>query len=844
MTPSANWLPRLGAGEPIAQLCTEAGVGREKFEAWWLAECRRRVPPTSGTRDLPGLRGPVRIARDPCGVPHVSAGTDADLIFGFGYAVAQDRLFQLEHIRRKAAGRLAEVLGPEAVESDRLFRTLDLTGLAEREWAGLPAETRDFVAAYATGVDAVIRESGDALPIEFDLLGYRPEPWRPVDCLLVLNEFRWYLTVRFPVIVVPELVRRAAGDGPLFREFTTAEADDESILHPGEYVAGRRHAAEAGGGDDSMGSNNWVLAGRRTTTGKPIVASDPHVPFAAVSIWYQVVLQRRIVPGRGRVAGRCACGDARANPASRLGDHQQHLLPPGPVPGEDRPGPPRLFPLRRPVGAGARAEGNDSGSLRGGRAAYRPVVAERADRGRSVTARRPAHRAGVAALAGVRAVRLADRAARDGPRDDRAEFRAAGETWGVPTFNLVFADADGHTGFQTVGKIPVRDIPERGYRAGWDPAHQWRGTIPYSELPALADPPRGYVVTANNRLAPDDFPWPLSGTWSSGHRARRARELIEGASTHAPGDNREIQLDIQSGQAATVVPALLDAAGNDPEFATVVALLREWDLRMTVESVAASVCYLFTRHWIRCVLLVRLPRDQIELAAPFAGGLAVRLLRGDPHGWFRDANREEAIRATLRAAVTDLTVRFGPDLAGWMWGKLHTLTQKHVLSGRGDLGSLLDRSGFPMSGDGSTLFNATSDPATHAAISGAGFRMIADLADPAGGLWAIEVAGASEHPGSAALRRRNPPVAGRDVSLHSEFRIAVRSGRVADPSTQREWLILREGMPRWIPSSDWFAGDWVQDGCSVGDPRPMPPNHDHSLAPSEIVPRRSKGRGE
>ena len=304
MTPSADWLPRLGAGEPIARLCAEVGIDRRAFDAWWQSECRRRVPPTAGARDLPGLSGPVRIARDPRGVPHVSAAADRDLFFGFGFAVAQDRLFQLDHIRRKASGRLAEVLGPEGVESDRLFRTLDLAGLAEREWARLPAETRDLVAAYAAGVDAVVAESRDDPPVEFDLLDYRPEPWRPVDCLLVLNEFRWYLTVRFPVIAVPELVKRAVGSGPLFREFTTGEADEESILHPGEYPPGRRRNADGGGGEESPGSNNWVLAGGRTTTGSPVVASDPHIPFAAVSIWYQVVL----CGGAFHVAGASLAG--------------------------------------------------------------------------------------------------------------------------------------------------------------------------------------------------------------------------------------------------------------------------------------------------------------------------------------------------------------------------------------------------------------------------------------------------------------------------------------------------------------------------------------------------------
>jgi penicillin G amidase len=747
MIPSANWLTRLGSGEPIERLCTEAGVSRAEFDAWWQSECRRRVPSMVGTRTLAGLRSGVRIARDPRGLPHISADTDRDLFFGFGYAVAQDRLFQLDYIRRHAGGRLAEVAGAPAVETDRLFRTLDLTGLAEREFAGLPAETRELLEAYAAGVDAIITESRENPPIEFDLLGYRPEPWRPVDSLLVLCGFRWYLTVRFPVIAAPELVKRAVGSGPLFREFTTGEADDESILHPGEYPAARRRPADTGGGEDSPGSNNWVLAASRTTTGKPIVASDPHVPFWSVSIWYQVVL----CGGSFKVAGASLAGVPSVmigrtprvawgitNNICSLRDLYQEKTDaarPGCFLFDGKWGPAR----ERQETIRVRGSKDVTFTVRSSRNG--PLVDDVLPPAARHTGPVSLKWQGFEPCGWLPAMLAMSRA------KTAAEFRAAGEPWGVPTINLVFADADGHTGFQTVGKIPVRDVPERGYRPGWDPAHQWKGTIPYSELPALTDPARGYVVTANNRLAPPDFPWPLSGVWASGHRARRARALLEGTPTHAPADNRAYQLDVRSGQAATVVPALLDVVGGDTEFATAAELLRTWDFRATADSRAAPVCYLFAYHWIRAVLRERLPADQIELTAPFAAGLSIRLLRADPHGWFRSANREEAIRAALRAALSDLTARFGADPAWWEWGKLHTLTQKHVLSGCGDLGSLLDLSGDPLPGDNSTLFSATADPANHTANMGAGYRMIADLADP-GGLWAIEVAGASGHPGS------------------------------------------------------------------------------------------------
>lgn len=734
-------LQRLGAGEPIAALCEAYGVSRAEFDEWWRAECRRRVPKSS-------VPGPARITRDPHGVPHISADTDRNLFFGFGYAVGQDRLFQLDHIRRKAAGRLAEVLGPEAVESDRLFRTLDLAGLAEREWARLPNETRELVTAYAAGVDAVISSLGDAPPIEFDLLDYRPEPWRPVDCLLVLNEFRWYLTVRFPVIAGPELVKRAVGDGPLFREFLAGEADDESILHPGEYPAGRRRTASQSGGEAETGSNNWVLAGTRTRTGKPIVASDPHVPFAAVSIWYQAVL----TGGSFRVAGASLAGA----PAIMLGrtprvawgitnnicslrdlyQEKTDLAHPDCFLFDGRWEPAR----KREETIRVRGAADVSFTVRTSRNG--PLVDE--------VLPPPARHSGPVSLRwqGFEPCGWLTALLKMNRATTAAEFRAAGEPWGVPTFNLVFADADGHIGFQTVGKLPVRDIPERGYRPGWDPAHQWKGTIPYAELPALADPPRGFVVTANNRLAPDDFPWPLSGTWPSGHRARRARERIEGSPIHTAEGQRDLQLDVYSGQSAAIVPALLDMIGRDSEFASVVKLLQSWNFKATTDSAAASVSYLFHYHWLRGVLRERLPAEQVELTVPFASGIAARLLNADPLGWFRENKREDVIRATLRKALAELESRFGPDPTGWEWGKLHTLTQKHILSGRGDLGTLLDRSGSPIAGDGWTVFNATSDPATHTAISGAGYRMIADLSDPDGRLWAIEVAGASGQPGS------------------------------------------------------------------------------------------------
>jgi penicillin amidase len=344
---SRDILHQLGSGQSIAAVCAAAGWSRSEFDEWWRAECRRRVPAADGTQRVCGLRGTLRIDRDALGIPHVEAGGDGDLFFGFGYATAQDRLFQLDYLRRKARGRLAEVLGRSAVESDRLYRTIGLAQIADAEWTHLPDRIRELIAAYADGVNVVIDTSAELPPIEFDLLDYRPEPFSPLDCLVIAGEFRWYLTGRFPVIAIPELVKRAVGDGPLYRAFLRGEEEDESIMPPGSYQPGRAEAAGlgAGGGAEGHGSNNWVLAGARTTTGKPIVASDPHVPFGAVSIWHEIHLHG----GAFHVAGIAYAGNARRDGrpyrARRVGHHQQYLLAARPVSGEDRPGAPRLFPL-------------------------------------------------------------------------------------------------------------------------------------------------------------------------------------------------------------------------------------------------------------------------------------------------------------------------------------------------------------------------------------------------------------------------------------------------------------------------------------------------------------------
>jgi penicillin amidase len=746
-------LSSLGSGGLIDEVCTASGITRDEFDDWWRATAASRVPPAAG-ECYTSVASPVRIERDESGIPHIFGGNDRDLYFGFGVAMAQDRLFQLDYLRRRGAGRLAEILGPNQVEVDRIARTIGLPRIAELEWTDLPDETRRLVEAFTDGVNLSLEAARGCWPIEFDLLGYEPEPWRPQDCLVIAGEFRWYLTGRLPVLCIPELAKRAlGGDGPLYRAFLQPEADAESILAPGSYTprgAGPTSGPPTGGNPDGpQGSNNWVLSGSRSATGQPLVASDPHIAFAAVSCWYEV----RLTGGSFDMCGIAYAGI-----------------------------PAVMFGRNRRVAWGIT---NNICSLR-------DLYQERED---------PAHsgcflydgrwepaqqRDETIVVKGAPPVRLTIRSSRHGPIVDDilpaaarntgpvslrwqgtepcrwltslltldratsvAEAHEALRGWLVPTFCLVFADIDGRFGFRAAGAIPRRRQWERGYREGWDPAHEWDGRIAFDDMPHVTNPPQGYVATANNRVAADDYPQPLSGTWASGHRARRLREMITSRDRHSVRDCLQMQQDVLSLRAQTCVPHLLRELADDPDERVQAArsVLSAWDCRMEIDRVGATLFNVFFVRWCRAVVDERLPDDAAELAAPAVGGLATMLLAGDEVGWFHRRPRRDVLHATFRLSLDELTARFGPDMTSWQWGRMHRIVQRHFLSGIGDLGQLLDRGGRPVKGDGFTVCNTGFD-ADGLATVGAGYRMVADLTDPQATLYAIDAGAESGHAGS------------------------------------------------------------------------------------------------
>ena len=746
-----DMLLRLGAGDSIQAICEDTGLTRAEFDQWWTAQTTSRVPSMEGARTASGLSGKVEIARDEWGVPHVLAETDDGLFFGYGYATAQDRLWQLDYYRRKARGCLSEVIGPSGIEIDTVSHTIGLTRTAEANLARFPEKTKRRLQAYTDGINAFMEETRGNLPIEFDLLGYEPEEWISLDSVATWQEFRWYLTGRLPIIAIPDLAKRVLGEGPQLDDFITGEAEDESIVPRGSYSPSRTGEVPVGevvgDPDEGIGSNNWVVSGGKSTSGAPMVASDPHIAFGAVSCWYEVHLSgpEMNVAGAGYVGvpgivfGRneTLAWGVTNNICSQRDIYREQEAP-------DRPGHFRFGDEWRPAKQETveiAVKGEDARTIAITRTHNGPIVDALLPEPLRMTDKVSARWLGTGF--GDEITCMLDL----GAARNCEEAREALRDWIVPTWSYVFGDVEGHFGYQAVGRIPIREQWNREYRPGWDPMHEWRGFIPYDALPALNDPDEGYARSANNRTAPEDYPYPLSGTWSSGYRALRIRQMLEEKEQFSREDFARMQTDTLSMRAVEVLPSLVETLrkASDPRVLEAAGHLDEWNGRMDVDEVGALIFELFFAEFTTAVAAEWFSGDEVPLVAGAISGFAVRLLGNDEFDG--SPPRNETIVTSMLRAIDALTERLGPDMSEWRWGRIHKIALNHLLFDRGDLSDLLRRGGQPVGGNGITVSNTGFDPNYLASI-GANWRHNADLADDPPGLWAVDATGQSGHPGS------------------------------------------------------------------------------------------------
>ncbi len=773
---------------------------------------RQSFPQTSGEVSLPGLHSPVEVLRDGMGIPHIYAQDEHDLFMAQGYVHAQDRFWQMDFWRHVGAGRLAEMFGDSQVETDAFIRTLGWPRLAEQEWEAADEEIKSILQAYSDGVNAYLAgHQGSRLSLEYAILkltngAYAPEPWQPVHSLTWAKAMAWDLGGNMQAelqraVLLPQLGEERLADlYPTYPEqnpiilpdFALAASSAPSPASSADYVAAGDRLQLVlsrvnelnrltGGGLGGLGSNNWVVAGSRSSTGAPILADDLHLDIRMPSIWYENGLHCLTVGEtcRFNVVGfsfpslpavvvghndRIGWGVTNAGP-----DVQDLFLerinPDNPdqyeVDGEWQ-----SMDVREEI---ILVAGGPPVTIRVRQTRHGPVLSDADEElqalaeGQAITEDNPlAVSLQWTALEPSSIVRAALHV---NLAQNFDEFRAALRDWDVPAQNFIYADVDGNIGYQMPGRVPIRRSGDGTFpQPGWTSRGEWSDTIPFEDLPYAFNPAAGFIATANNRAVDASYPYLLTTMPDLGFRAARIVELLQAQETFTPEAMRQIQGDSFNAAGPILVPYLLDLdfhesgqpadeASQATELETIVAELGTWDDHNDLGSRGAAIFNAIWRHTILRTFGDDLPEGWLP-GDEMAFVIVENLLRRPGDAWWDDLRtpvletRDEILRLATADAVAELEDLLGTNSNGWTWGALHGATFRNETlgeSGIGPIEALFNRGPYP-TGGGASIINATGwsyeDGYDVAWVPSQ--RMVLDLSDWDGAL-AIHTTGQSGH---------------------------------------------------------------------------------------------------
>jgi penicillin amidase len=689
---------------------------------------RSALPQLDGKLQVKGLSAAVKVTRDSHGVPAIEAATLEDLFFAQGYVTAQDRLWQMDVMRRFGAGELSDILGPDTLKIDREQRVLGLRAAAKKSLQLASARDRSYFEAYARGVNAFIETHGNSLPIEFHLLKYRPKPWQVEDSLVIANQMVKDLNFftfgdmlareRILAKLGPELtadlyVNRSWHDRPptVMREDLNDEQnhgdsnDDEDDDDDGpdnsvtqQKSAGveiwAQHAPEA-----VNGSNDWVVSGAHTVTGKPLLSDDMHLGHQMPNLWYEAHL--KLV---NQVANQSGSLD---------------------VAGVTLPGVPYVI-----VGHNQR--------IAWGFTNVGPTVADAYienfnTQGEYQTPqgwKQPEHRVEIIHIKGQLDVTLDVKITRHGPiisdilpgetrqvalrwtlydglhmpffdvntAQNWEEFRKAFSQLDAPGQNVVYADVDGNIGYQATGHVPIRAAGDGGLPVnGADDAHEWTGYIPFDRLPSIYNPPSGVIATANGRITPDGYPYSISTEWEAPWRVERIYHVLESGRKFSTADMLALENDVHSENdlfaAERFVYAVDHAAHPSARAKQAADLMRNWDGRMLASSTAATIAVRSGGELTRLLLEPRLGSAPEDLTQPITLNWKTyhwemrpvwlqNVMLHQPKRWLPEKypNYDELLTAAVEAAVDSPEVP--KDLASWHWGSVNAVDIEHPVLGK------------------------------------------------------------------------------------------------------------------------------------------------------------------
>jgi penicillin amidase len=693
--------------------------------AYFIA--RSALPKLDGNLPVKGLSAPVRVTRDGHGVPTIEAASLEDLFFAQGYVTTQDRLWQMDVMRRFGSGELSEILGEDTLKIDRAQRILGLRSAAKKSLSLASPRDRLYFDAYARGVNTFIEAHANTLPVEFDILKYRPKPWLAEDSIVIANQMvkdlNFYtfgdglarekiLANLGPELAAdlyvnqswhdrpPTVMREDVSDQPKpgdsdKNEDKNDDDDDDDDSGPDNAVTRlnnsvsiwARQAPEA-----VNGSNDWVVSGAHTVTGKPLLSNDMHLGHQMPNLWYEAHLKAANVD----VAGVTLPG----MPYVIVGHNQRVAWG---------------FTNVGPTVADAYIETfNTDGAYQTPRGWQQPerreeVIHVKGNPDVTVDVRITRHGPIISELIPGESRQVALRwTLYDGlhmpffdvdTAQNWEEFRKAFSLLDAPGQNVVYADVDGNIGYQTTGHIPIRVAGDGSLPvSGADDAHEWTGYIPFEKLPSIYNPPSGIIATANGRITPDGYPYSISAEWEAPWRTARIYHVLESGRKFAASDMLALENDVQSENdlfaAERFVYAVDHAAKPSARARQAADLMRNWDGRMVASSAAATIAVRSGQELTRLLLEPRLgtaPEDPKQLETTLSWKTyhwqmssvwLQNVMLHQPKRWLPEKypNYDELLTAAVEAAVDS---RSAPkDLASWHWGRVNAVDIEHPVLGK------------------------------------------------------------------------------------------------------------------------------------------------------------------
>ncbi|WP_391117950.1 penicillin acylase family protein [Psychrobacillus sp. L3] len=718
----------------ILAICVVAVIGLNMY----LSNSK---PIIKGSLTLNALDADVKVVRDEYGVPHIKATSDADLYRAQGFVQAQDRLFQMDLARRQASGKLSEVVGEAAVNTDKFFRTFSLRDAAERSYDGYNVEAKEVLKRYAEGVNEFIafaKKDGE-LSYEFKLLGYEPEEWTPIDSLTIGKYMAYDLGGNWSSLAIRHWALNVLGEDKakeLFIKYPEgAPAIVEANLNNRVNVSGYFDASVLP--KEFNGSNNWVVSGEKTESGLPLLADDPHLGLSTPSIWYQMHLEspKQNVSGvifagiPGIILGH---NEDVAWGVTNVGPDVQDLYIETPNP-DDRTqflydGKWEQAKVRNePI----KVKGHQDVPFEVVVTRNGPIISDVLFKEEEASALFSMQWTALEQTLELQAILKMNKSS------NWDEFEVALEDFHAPAQNFVFAAKDGTIAYKANGRIPIRKSGDGQLPVPGDSAqYGWKGYVPYNELPTVVNPKEGFIATANNQVIDESYPYHITDFWAQSYRYERIAEVLESKSNLTKEDMMNLQMDqtnLYAREFLTEMLGSVEKLDRNAEYKNIITLLTDWDQVDDKDQVAPLVFHKWIKELPNVLLEDEMPEDIYDMF-PGKGNISDQFLRkgykDEASTWLDEyGGVDKWVYDSFVKAISDIKDEFGANEKKWKWGDFHQLTFDHPLSGASPiLAYLLNPKSVPIGGSNITV-QAAAFGDDGRVDHGASWRFVADLAD-------------------------------------------------------------------------------------------------------------------